>query len=56
MPREVIAWIDHDQRPDLLLLNADCFTTEQEEAISAALAEQQCTPRQVLNSFVAGEG
>lgn len=56
VPQEVIAWIDHDQRPHLVFLNAECFTAEQERTISAALARGNYTLLQVLDSFVKGEG
>jgi hypothetical protein len=56
VPREVVAWIDHERHPDLLLINADCFTVQQEAAMTAALARQQYSALQVLSVLVAAEG
>ncbi|WP_434593494.1 hypothetical protein [Streptomyces sp. A5-4] len=51
-PWGVVAWIDHDRQDALLFLNAERFTVEEEEAITAALAQERYTARQVLDAFV----
>jgi hypothetical protein len=56
VPREVVAWIDHDRQPNLLLLNADCFTEQEEAAMTAILARQQHSALQVINALVKAEG
>jgi hypothetical protein len=56
VPREVVAWIDHDRQPNLLLLNADCFTAQEEAAMTAVLGEREYTPLQVLSVLGKVEG
>lgn len=56
VPGEVVAWIDHDRNPNLLLLNSTCFTAREEAAMTAALQGKQFTPLQVLGALVRTEG
>lgn len=51
-PWGVVAWVDHDHSDNILCLNADHFTAQEEEAITALLAEGRYTTRQVLDAFV----
>jgi hypothetical protein len=55
VPGEVVAWIDHQRQPSLLLLNADCFTAQEEAAMTAALTRRQCSALQVLSALVKAE-
>ncbi|GAA2948932.1 hypothetical protein ACFPN0_14785 [Kitasatospora cinereorecta] len=52
-PWGVIAWVDHDRHDDLLLLNADRFTAQEEEAITEVLAQGDYSARQALDDFAA---
>jgi len=56
VPGEVLAWIDHDRQPDLLLLNAECFTAQEEAAITAILRREQYTAREVMDALVGTGG
>lgn len=56
VPREVVAWIDHDRQPHLLLLNADCFTAQEEAAMTAALTREQYNALQIMEGFVTAKG
>ncbi|MCY0957651.1 hypothetical protein [Streptomyces sp. H27-H5] len=51
-PQGVVAWIDHDQHDTLLLLNADRFTAQEEEAITEALRQGSYSAREVIDAFV----
>lgn len=55
-PTGVVAWIDHETRDGLLLLNAACFTVRQEQAITEALREGRFTALQVLIALTTREG
>ncbi|MGW1989675.1 hypothetical protein [Embleya sp. NPDC001921] len=54
VPKAVLAWIDYDRHPEVLLINGDVFTEQDEEAITAALAGAKYTTRQVLEALIAG--
>jgi hypothetical protein len=56
VPREVLAWIDHERQPNLLLLNADCFTEQEEAAVTAALTRQLRNAAQVVNALAKAKG
>jgi hypothetical protein len=56
VPQEVVAWIDHDRQPNLLLLNADCFTAQEEAAMTAALTGRQYSAQQVMSVLVKVKG
>jgi hypothetical protein len=45
-------WIDHERADDVLCLNADLFTEEQEHAITAALRRGDYTARELICALV----
>lgn len=56
VPREVVAWMDHERYPNLLLVNADCFTAQEEAAVSAALTMRQYSVQQLMNALAKTRG
>lgn len=56
VPREVVAWIDHERYPNVLLINADCFTAQEEAAVTTALTGQQYSAHQLMNALAKAKG
>lgn len=50
-PGGVVAWVDFDQRADLLLMSADRFTTQEVQAIATILAAGDHSVRQIINAL-----
>lgn len=51
VPREVVAWIDHDRDDNVLFLNGDRYTAAEEAAITEALQRGDHTADQVMAAF-----
>jgi hypothetical protein len=51
VPREVVAWIDHDRHDGVLFLNGDRYTAAEEAAITDALGRGDYTAAQVMAAF-----
>ncbi|BBA98262.1 hypothetical protein RVR_4389 [Actinacidiphila reveromycinica] len=51
VPREVVAWIDHDRLTGVLLLNDQCFTAGDAEAISDLLERGDYSAADVMAAF-----
>jgi hypothetical protein len=45
-------WIDHERADDVLCLNGELFTAEQEHAITAALRRGDYTARELICALV----
>ncbi|WP_328439311.1 hypothetical protein OHA71_23530 [Streptomyces sp. NBC_00444] len=51
-PTTVAMWIDHERADDVLCLNADLFTEEQEHAITGALRRGDYSARELVCALV----
>ncbi len=52
----VVMWIDHENAPDTLCLNAALITEADHHAINAALTDGRCTARELISALVQQRG
>ncbi|WP_143665753.1 hypothetical protein [Streptomyces griseus] len=55
-PYGVVAWVDHEHHAELLCLNADRFTTQQEQRLNALLAMDSISASEVLGAIASPGG